>query len=144
MKLHVEHTADAGIADCYQALSDFDGMLQSGKQGSLQLSRLDAPAPVCKESRWDGQLELHGLRKPVTIGIESLSPPNGYVLVGQSEGIKARITVSLSAITSERTLMAVDFDLGASSLAGKLLLKSLQVMQTRVEERLAGRLARLL
>lgn len=144
MKLHVQHTADAGIEDCYQALSDFDSFLKSGKQGQLQLTRLDAPASICEESRWEGQMDLHGLCKPVAMEVESLSPPEGYVLVGQTDGIKARILVALKPATPEQTSIDIELDLRASSLTGKLLLKSLQVMQARVEERLAGRLARLL
>lgn len=144
MKLHVQQTAEAGIEACYAALSDFDAILQTGKQGQMQLTRLDAPAPIGTESRWDGQLESHGICKPVSIKVATLSPPEGYVLSGQADGIKARFSVALTPISSAQTLVDAELTLRASSLTGKVLLKSLRLAQGRLEDRLTSRLARLL
>lgn len=142
MRVSVTEQVTAPRDEVFRQVTDFDGLL--GKYGGrhIRIERLDSPAPVTETSLWRGSLVMHGISRAGSARMVSLRAPDGYEVEGLMEGLRGRLWIDLSDEGDDLTDLKVTIDLKPTSLWGRMIVRSLQLIRTVISRRLQVRLAK--
>ncbi len=92
---------------------------------------------------WCVFFEWHGMRHEVDLVIEAIERPDGYSARVATRGITGTGAITLRPLERRFTRLYADFDLGATTFAGRLVMQTLGFARPALEARLRRRLAQL-
>lgn len=133
MRIDVATPVAAPQAEVFRRLSDFDRL--ASKIGS------DAVALHREGGEWVGQVRFHGVERTGHLYLIGMAPPEAYRVRGAMDGVEAIMAVSVTAEGPFQSRVDVAIEARAASLRGRILVHTLRLMQHRMTERLAARLA---
>ena len=133
MRLDAAASVAAPQAEVFRRLSDFDRL--ASKIGS------DAVALHREGGEWVGQVRFHGVERTGHLYLIGMAPPEAYRVRGLMDGVEAVMAVNVTAEGPRRSRIDVAIEARAAGLKGRILVHTLRLMQHRLAERLASRLA---
>lgn len=123
----------------FETLSDFDLLAQRAGKLGQRIDRVDPPGPISIGSCWNTDVKFHGLKRPATVRVSELRPPEGFVLAGQSEGVAVTVELSLAALDGDTTRLRLVTDIHPRNLTGRMLVRTAKLMKSTLEGRYKDR-----
>ncbi len=140
MHVSVADRVAAEPARVFAAVSDFDAITDRLEGRRLSLRRTDRPAPVGPGSRWVARLALNGLQRSGSAGLSRYDPPRGFVLAGQFDGLEVALEITVVA-EGPASRVTLGLTTRPVSLAGRLLQRSLRLVEPRLSAWMQSRLS---
>ncbi|MCA8879465.1 MAG: SRPBCC family protein [Rhodobacteraceae bacterium] len=133
MRIDVSQPVAAPQALVFRHLADFDRL--AGRVGS------GAVAIHGREPQWTARVHLHGVERTGHLRLARLDAPSFYAVEGGIEGVAAVLAVKVAPDGPDQSRIDLALEARPASLRGRLILQTLRLMQHRLTERLAARLA---
>ena len=133
MRLDASAPVAAPQAEVFRRLSDFDRL--ASRIGS------DAVTVAQQGNEWLAQVTFHGVERTGHLYLIGMAPPEAYRVRGLMDGVEAVMAVNVTAEGPRRSRIDVAIEARAAGLKGRILVHTLRLMQHRLAERLASRLA---
>ncbi|MFW8595449.1 SRPBCC family protein [Cribrihabitans neustonicus] len=140
MKFHSKADIDAPIARVFEALADFEHLERAAVRRGLEVHRTGDIAAPGEGLAWDLRFEFRGKPRDIRLVLKDYSPVTGLELQGSGSGVDGIMRVALAALSPRSTRMAVDLELSASTLPGRLMLQSLKLARSKLKSRFKQRL----
>ena len=141
MKLSNRVDIEAPIEYVFERLTDFDQVERRARREGVTVRR-SLDGPVTKGTQWQIKAEVRGRPRDFTTTLVAFAVPDGMRFDTQSDGLAVETTLELIPLSPHRTRAVVGFDLRARTLTVRLLLQSMKLAKTKLDERLRKRLTR--
>ncbi|MEM8824631.1 MAG: SRPBCC family protein [Pseudomonadota bacterium] len=99
------------------------------------------PGPPDLGTSWSGMAEIMGSLRRVNVVLDRLTPEEGLILRGGTDGVEVLISVDLRAQSPALTRLTVTTDAKASSMKARLMLQSAKLARQRLAEKYIHRVA---
>lgn len=142
MKFSTREDIDAPIERVFAALTDFDHFAGILRSRGTRVTRTDRIAGPAAGMAWTADPEIRGKRRAVVASITEFADGKGYVVTSATSGLDCVATVDLTAITTDRTLLQVTFEIRPATISGRILLQPLKLAKASLNEKFAARIAR--
>lgn len=139
MKLKASEDVDAPIEQVFRLLSDIDNLERLAARRGVDIVR-GSEGPVQEGSSWQVNFRLRGKDRSVDMVLEQMQPSNHIAVKADGGGVSGLFAVELVALTPKCTRVRVSLDMAASSISGRLLLQSLKLAKSKVEQRFRERM----
>jgi hypothetical protein len=137
MKLETREDIHAPMDRVLSRITDADAFERALLRRGIDVLR-DPEGPVEVGTAWHLKGQIQGRDREVTAHLMSKGP-EGWTMECHSGGIVALIVVDLVALSQNRTRLFVGVDVRATSLASKVLLKSLALAKGGISRRFEER-----
>ena len=141
MKLSNRVDIEAPIEYVFERVSDFEQVERRARREGLSVRR-SHDGPVTKGTQWHIEAEIRGRPREFTSTLVALAAPEGMRFDTVSDGLSVETTLELIPLSPYRTRAVVGFDMRARTLTVRLLLQSMKLAKSRLDERLKKRLTR--
>jgi len=142
MKFSNRQDIEAPIGFVFGQLTDFPAIERAAMRRGAEVQRVDSLNGNGPGMMWDARFDLRGKPRELQLELTEYDPPNGLSLASNSANLELNIVADLVALSRGSTRLAMDFELKARNLSGKLLVQSLRLARKnltgRVQDRLAG------
>ena len=136
MRFSVRQEVEGPQERVFAALSDHAALERMARERGVEVTRtdeMDGPAPGMT---WEIRFEYRGKARAATLVLTEYDPPERLTCNAVSEGLEVAIVLDLEALSEARTLVKLDMDLSAKTMASRLLIQPLKVGRGAIEKRL--------
>lgn len=137
MKLETREDIDAPIERVRPRITDADAFERALLRRGIDVVR-DPEGPIEVGTSWHLKGQIQGREREIIAHLMSKGP-EGWTMECHSGGIVALLVVDLVALSQNRTRLFVGIDARATSLASKVLLKSLALAKGGISRRFVDR-----
>ncbi len=141
MKLKSSEDVDAPIEQVFRLLSDIDNLERLAARRGVDVIRA-SEGPIKEGSSWKVNFRLRGKDRSVDMELQKLQPSNFISVNADGGGVSGVFAVELVALTPTCTRVRVSLDMAASSIPGRLLLQSLKLARSKVQQRFRDRMGK--
>ncbi len=141
MQFASKEDIDAPIGHVFAEITDFQRFERAARSRGAQVQRTDGLKAPGAGMSWRAKARLRGRMRDISLQLVDYDPASGIALAAGTAMLEARITVDLVALSRARTRLAVEITLGARTLAGRLVLQSLNLARSNMTRRFRLRLA---
>ena len=127
----------------FARLTDFEAHRRQALRRGIEVVRTDDLTEPAPGMGWELRFTYRSKPRLLRARLESLAPPEGFVIVSRAGGLSGRLEVELMALAARRTRMRIGLDLRPRSLPARLLLQSLKLRKARLDQKFAARIAAL-
>lgn len=141
MKLTAQEDVAAPIEKVFAAISDTERFERAILRRGAQVIRTDTLEAKGAGMCWQVSFEFHNRPREAEVEMRDYDPPNGVQAYAVSSGIEATIVTDLLALSKGRTRMSVAVDLTPKTIPARLLIQSLKLTRSNLNNRLRKRIA---
>ncbi|MEO1778119.1 MAG: SRPBCC family protein [Pseudomonadota bacterium] len=141
MKFSARDDIEAPIEDVFAALSDFEAFERQAMRRGAEVQRVDDSLQPTVGAAWRVAFTLRGRRRDMNLQLVRYEAPSEMVFTATSQGMDATFTIELMALSRARTRMAVALELKPLNLASRLLVQSLKLAKSNLNQRFKQRVA---
>ena len=141
MQFASKEDIDAPIGHVFAEITDFTRFERAARRRGADVQRTDDLAVPGVGMSWHAKVKLRGRMRDISLQLVDYDPLNGIAFTAGTAMLEGRITVDLVALSPVRTRLAVEITLGARTLAGRLVLQSLNLARSNMTRRFRLRLA---
>ena len=143
MKLLRNEDVEAPVAFVYEALSDFNHWERAAMRRGADVSRLDTLAVPGPGMTWNVGFDMRGRRRIIDLRLVQLDPRQALAFTGKGTSLEGRALLELVEMGPKRTRIAISVEIGARTLAARLLLQSLKFAGAKVNRSFEARTTQL-
>lgn len=143
MKLSATHPVAAPKDAVFERLRDVDTLLADLGPGGADLKRQDPDEPPQVGSVWLGTLVLNGAARPMVVRLVEITPQESLRIAAESAGMIIDALVSVAPGSAGDTDLTLAAELRAKTLAGRVAVQSLRLVQGKITGKLQDRVGRL-
>lgn len=140
MKFSTREDIQAPMDAVYQAITDFPNFERMAKWRGAKIERLDGDGPVKQGASWDVSFSFRNKERHMRGDLVWLDD-QGMKLESASVGLTGVTIVDLVPLSPARTRLAVSIELRAKSLSARLLLQSLKLAKSRLNNKFKARVS---
>lgn len=140
MRLSVAQEIAAPVEAVWTDVADVERLESLARQRDPGLRRVP-DGPVGPGTRWELAVPVQGRRRRVTLELLEMTSPDVVRMRATVEGVALTSDLTFTALSADRTRMALAVEGRSSGLAGRVLLGALSVARPTVERRMRERLA---
>ncbi len=141
MKFSARDDIEASIEDVFTALSDFEMFERQAMRRGAEVVRADEAQQAGVGAAWRVAFMMRGRRRELNLQTVRFDDPNGMGFAAQSPGMDATFDVDLLALSRTRTRMTVALELKPLNLASRLLVQSLKLAKSNLNNRFKQRVS---
>ena len=141
MELKTKEDIDAPIEQVFRALSDFDSLERLAARRGLEVVR-NSDGDVQEGMKWSLKYRLRGKDRTLNMVLDKFQPSTFLAVDADGGGVSGRFEIELVALSPKMTRMAVQVDMAATTLPGRLLLQSVKLARGKVEQKFAERMSK--
>lgn len=141
MKLSARTDVAAPADRIFRHMTDFDRIETSARGRGAEIERLDDRTTPA-EAAWRTSFPFRGKLRHAQIRVADFEPDEQLVLRGESDGLTARVRLELVPLSDRQTRISAIIDLSPATMKARLLVQSLKLARSSLEERLERRLQR--
>jgi len=138
MKFSAREDIEAPIDYVFRHATDFADFERQAMRRGAQVIRGDN-GPVAIGTRWDIAFKFRERDRTLQAELTSLTAPDGYTIVGDSENIHVDTGLELVALSPKRTRLMLSVDIKAKNLTARLLLQSMKLAKSKLVKRFKAR-----
>ncbi|MEE9387072.1 MAG: SRPBCC family protein [Paracoccaceae bacterium] len=142
MKFSTRQDIAAPIDFVFDRTADFDAIERQAMRRGIEIDRADDLGCNGTGMRWNIQFPYRGKRRKVKGELTEYDVPNRYLIRSVSGGVEADFDVEFLALSRNRTRVIVGLQLSPKSLSARLLVQSLKLTKSSLDDRFANRIAK--
>jgi hypothetical protein len=135
MQFTSKEDIEAPISAVFAMLSEFEIHERSAIRRGIEVQRQDPTAPIAVGLIWNTRFAVRGKQRDVRLTLVDYEPPNSMQIDADSQGLDARFTVELVALSTNRTRLSAVLDLAPKTLSARLLVQSLKLTKSNLTKR---------
>ncbi|MFN3662476.1 SRPBCC family protein [Yoonia sp.] len=139
MKLSNREDIEAPLDHVFSRVSDFGAFERRAMREGAKINR-HSGAPVAVGAVWHIRIPVRGREREFVSTLTALDGPDSYLVTTRIDGLDFTTQVVLVSLSPRRTRVAVGIEIRARTLAARLLLQSLKLAKSRLNERLKARM----
>lgn len=143
MKFDLTETIEAPAEAVWSQLVEWERFERAAAGRGAQVTRTGAANGIGIGSGWRGSIDLRGKTRSLEVTITDLARPERMEVDGQIGGMTAEMFLTLTPAAPARTILRMQLDLGARTMAARLILQSVRLARGRVTSRIEAGFARL-
>ncbi|MFQ5437390.1 MAG: hypothetical protein ACE5DK_01010 [Paracoccaceae bacterium] len=143
MRFNDKALIDGSLSDTFEACVDFGYFLRKIRASGTTVVRTDRLAAPGPGMTWEAVVPFRGTNHELVVELAGFEAPTEITYVTRAAGLKSTIRFDLAQATKRHTLMRVSLDLGASTLKGRILLKSAGLGKPALNRRFRHHMERL-
>ena len=140
MRIVARQDIEAPIATVFERLTDFRSFERSAIRRGASVQRRDALTEPGKGMAWEVSFTLRGKRRDMILEIEKYDPAEGLDLAVRSPGMSGQVLIQVVALSPSSTRLRVETEIKPQTLSARLLLQSLRLARSNLQERLRARM----
>lgn len=142
MKFTSKTDLNASLNATFAAFADFEAFERQGLRAGAEIERIDDLVTPGPGMMWRVKAEYRGKMRRLEIELVDYDPPNMLKFRAASDLLDAEIKIDLIALSAKKTRAAVDVNVAAKSLSGRLLLQTARLAKGNLNRRFASGLDR--
>ena len=142
MKFTSKTDLNASLNATFAAFADFEAFERQGLRAGAEIERIDDLVTPGPGMMWRVKAEYRGKMRRLEIELVDYDPPNMLKFRAASDLLDAEIKIDLIALSAKKTRAAVDVNVAAKSLSGRLLLQTARLAKGNLNRRFASGLNR--
>lgn len=139
MKFVTTEDIEAPADLVFRSVSDFANYERSALRRGLEVHALTADKLEDAVQGWVIGFQYRGKKREAIARLGAFVAGSGYQIAGNSGGIFGTMDVELVALSKKRTRLTVTMETGAKTLSARLLLQSMKLAKTKLNQRFAKR-----
>jgi len=143
MKFVTSKDIEAPQDHVFRALSDFTAFERQALRQGIDIIRTGQDAQAGPNIAWQVKFTYRNRPWAIDAGVAAFDPPSGYQITGAGNGTAFSATVDLMSLSRSITRLTFTIDLVPQTMAMRLVVQSLRLMQGNLQARLDKRIARL-
>lgn len=141
MKFSSKEDIDVPIDQVFQMISNFDAIERAALRRGADVERLDKLQQPGVGMRWSAAFKARGRMRELEIEMTAFNPPNQMQFHSVAQGLESDFVVELVEMSRNRTRLGVQLDLRPRSISARLLVQSLKLARTSLNEKFRKRIA---
>lgn len=141
MKFSTTEDIEAPIGDVFSVLSEFESFERAAIRRGADVQRLGAIEPAAAGMEWQVGFEYRSVHRDLTVVVEEYEPDSRISVAGKGSGLTGGLEVELIALSPRRTRMSVGLTLKPKTLPARLLVQSLKLAKSKLNDRYKLRVA---
>lgn len=141
MKLSARTDVAAPADKIFRHLTDFDRIETSARDRGAEIERLDDRTNPA-EASWRTSFPFRGKLRHSDIRVVGYEADEQLALRGEGDGLTARVKLELVSLSDRQTRISAIIDLTPATMKARLLVQSLKLARSSLEQRLEQRLQR--
>lgn len=141
MKFSTREDVGAPIEYVFSRATDFAAFERSALRRGADIQRKDNLTTAGAGAAWRISFPFRGKTRIVAANVQEFDAPNRFEIFSLSGGIEALATIDLVALSKTRTRISVSVELKPQNLSARLLIQSLKLAKTSLNERFRKRIA---
>jgi len=141
MKFSTRQDIEAPINYVFDRTSDFDALERQAMRRGIEVSRADDLGRTQCGMRWNVVFPYRGKSRKIQGELAVFDSPNSYLIQSVSGGVEADFDVEFLPLSRNRTRMIAGLQLSPKTLSARLLVQSLKLAKSSLDERFATRIA---
>ena len=138
MKFSTREDVEAPVDYVFGQVSDFGAFERQALRRGADVRRLDS-GPFVKGSAWDVAFKFRGKDRRLRGTLSILDAPNMIQIDITSPNFEGVTLVELVPLSPHRTRIVVSIEIGAKTLAARLMLQSLKLAKSNLTNRFKKR-----
>ncbi|MBE0412193.1 SRPBCC family protein [Yoonia sp.] len=138
MKFSTREDIEAPIAHVFEKASDFAAFERRALRHGARVYR-QGDGPVTLGAKWEIEFRLRGRNRKMQATLAAIDAPEMYRFDAVSEHLIAQSSVTLVALSPNRTRILVAFDLQPRSLTARVMLQPLKLAKAKLTQQFKGR-----
>lgn len=139
MKFSTREDIEAPIDYVYARATDFPSFEKQALRRGAQVKRLDGDGVYDVGAAWDVAFNFRNKDRKLRAEILTLDDPNLMRVETTAQGLDSKSTLELVALSPKRTRIVIGLEMTAKTLSARLLLQSLKLAKSSLDERFASR-----
>ncbi len=139
MKFSNQQDIDVPIAYVYRRVTNFAAYERQALRQGAHVVRVDGDGPVGVGATWDVAFTFRNKDRQLRAQVTELVAPDGLVVMTHAKGLTSETRLSLVALAQQTTRVQVQVVLVANSMSARLLLQSLKLAKTNLNNRFRKR-----
>lgn len=132
MFLSAKEDIEAPIDHVFALMTDFDPIERAALRRGIDVQRCDTLTEPGAGMEWQVEFEYRGKMRSMVLTLQEFDSPQSVTFEGVSQGLTGSVSVDLVAMSKTRTRMSVDLELEAKTLSARLVLQSLKLARTKI------------
>lgn len=141
MKLVVAIDVAASPEHAWRVFTDVARIETELRARGVEIRRIGGWVAAAEGARWSGSAGIQGKSYPVEAELVALTPPRFCAVEGQVGSLRFCCRLEITPTISGASTLRIDLALSASSLGGKLLLKTITLSRGKLQARMEASLA---
>jgi hypothetical protein len=141
MNFSAKEDIETPIDFVFEQITDFPAFERSALRRGAEVQRMDNLKTAGPGMKWDATFTYRGREREVKLELLSMDRPNGIVVGSRSNMMGGQLVVDLVALSRGCTRMSVDLEITPKSLSARLLIQSLKLAKSKLNERFRKRVA---
>ncbi len=141
MKFSTREDVGAPIEYVFERATDFSAFERSALRRGADVQRKDAMSKAGAGAAWRISFPFRGKTRTVAANVQDFDSPNRFTVFSVSGGVESLAVIDLVALSRSRTRITVTVDLSPQNLSARLLVQSLKLAKTSLNERFRKRIA---
>ena len=139
MRLSAREDIDAPIDRVFAVLSDFGQIEAAARKRGIAVTRTTDTTPAAPGMEWTAEFRFRGKLRTATVVLSEMKAPARMVFDTVSAGLDTTVQIECVAVAPEKTRVLIKADMSPRSLPARLLVQSLKLAKSRVEDRFKTR-----
>ncbi len=139
MKFSSREDIEAPIDYVYAHATDFAGFERQALRRGAQVKRLDGEGTYDVGATWDVAFTFRNKDRKMQAEVTTLDDPNLLRVNTTAQGLDSASEIELVSLSPKRTRIVVGLELTAKSLSARLLLQSLKLAKSNLNNRFSSR-----
>lgn len=139
MKFSTEQDIDAPIAYVFQRVTNFDAYERQALRQGAHIVRVDGSGPVGVGATWDVAFTFRSKDRQLRAQVTELTAPESLTVETVAKGLVSDTQLTLVSLAAQTTRVRVQVRLTANSMSARLLLQSLKLAKTNLNNRFRKR-----
>jgi len=141
MKFSTRQDIEAPIEFVFGQAADFAAHERQAMRRGIDVDRADNLDCIETGMRWNVVFPFRGKQRKIKGELTQFDMPNSYVIQSVSGGVEADFDVEFLPLSRNRTRLIVGLQLSPRSLSARLLVQSLKLAKSSLDERFSNRIA---
>jgi len=141
MKFSTREDINAPIEHVFANVSDFQIYERAAMRRGAQVKRIDNLDAKGPGMTWQADFDFRGKKRSIEIVLEDIEAPTHMDFLATSGGMTGSCEVELIALSPTKTRLKLGVELKPQTLSARLLVQSLKLAKSKVENRMQTRLA---
>ena len=135
MEFNARDDIEAPIDYVFDQVTDFQSFERSIMRRGGDVERLRGGDEAVVGTRWQVKFRMRGKERSVAAELVQVDRPNGVTIDVTSPSADGAMVVELVALSRARTRLIVSANVGAKTIAAKLLFQSIRFARAKTERR---------